>query len=118
MPYSKQDKSFHFSSEKTGAKWCILKTQRRLALRTSSKPLAAGILESVFEGNKPLIKIQYLQRPLSNSRCRQGDFFTNNKERPATRSDSPGQAYRKLELHGTQKRDSTETKQHKKSPDL
>lgn len=60
----------------------------RVALRMSSKSLAAGILESILKGNKLLIKTQYLQWPLSNSRCRQGDFSTNNKEGPAPRSDS------------------------------
>ena len=65
-----------------------LKTEGKLALRMSSMSLAAGIWESILKGNKLLIKTQYLQWPLSNSRCTHGDFSTNNKESPATRSDS------------------------------
>lgn len=115
MPHSKKDKTFLFSTEKTNRMNCEIPENRKLSLRTSCKSLAAGILESILERNKPLIKTQYLHWPLSNSRCRHGEFSTNNKEGSATRSDSPEQARRRLELHGTLKRDSAEMKQRTKN---
>lgn len=116
LPNSKQKKTFLFSTEKTSKSTTVSPwKQRKLALRALT--LAAGILESFLEGNKSLIKTQYLQWPLSNSRCRRADFSTNNKEGLATRSDSPKQTCRRLELHGTQKRDWAEMKQRKKNPD-
>lgn len=81
MPKSKGNKSslLHWESKKRGKLWGLWKQIGKLF--PSYKPLAAGILESVLEGNKPLIKIQYLQWPLSNSRCRHGDFSTDNQKR-------------------------------------